>query len=354
VSSLAPLREASRLRIAQVATVATPVGPGQTGSIESIVALLASELSRLGHTVTVFGAAGSQAPCELVDTLPGTYGCDGAPPEWYTCEWVNLTRAVEQSQRFDVMHLHSYLWSLPLTPLARCPLVHTTHVLPYEEEARLRELYPEACVTAISHEQWRRYPELAPDAVVPHGLDLSQYTFRAQPDDYLCYLGRFIPGKGPLEAIDTARSLGMRLVLAGPADPYFEECVAPLVDGETVQYAGFVDPRTRDQLLGGARALLYPVQSPEPFGLVLAEAMACGTPVAALSLGAVPELVDDGLTGAIASDCAELADAVVRCLALDRTRVAERARDRFAAQRMASGYVEVYEGVVAEAPCRSW
>jgi glycosyltransferase involved in cell wall biosynthesis len=340
------LRDAAPLRIAQVATLATLVGPEATGSIESVVWLLARELTCLGHEVTVFAAHGSQSPGELVATLPGTYAANGSPPEWYTCEWVNMARAVEESERFDVMHLHAYLWSLPLTPLARCPLVHTTHVVPYEEEARLRELYPDACVTAVSHAQWRRFPQLASAPVVPHGLDLARYTLSEQPEDYLCYMGRFTAGKGPLEAIATARALGMRLVMAGPRDRYFAQHVEPLVDDRTIAYAGFLDPPARDRLLGGARALLYPLKAPEPFGLVIAEAMACGTPVAALTLGAVPELVEDGLTGALASTVEELPGAVLRCLALDRRRVAERARARFAAERMAADYLSVYSQAI--------
>ncbi|MCL2769351.1 MAG: glycosyltransferase family 4 protein [Solirubrobacterales bacterium] len=341
------------LRIAQVATLAAPVGPDAPGSIESMVWLLAQELTRLGHEVTVFGADGSRSPGELVTTLPGTYAVNGSPGEWYTCEWVNMTRAVEQSWRFDVMHMHAYLWSLPLTGLAGCPLVHTTHVLPYDDEARLRELYPDALVTALSHAQWRGHPELAPCTVVPHGLDLSRYTLSTQPQDYLCYLGRFIDGKGPLEAIATARALGMRLVMAGPRDRCFTQHVEPLVDNDTVEYVGFVDPPARDALLGGARALLYPVKAPEPFGLVIAEAMACGTPVAAIALGAAPELVEDGLTGALASSAEELPGAVERCLALDRRRIAEHARARFGAERMAADYLEVYSRAMAGAACLS-
>jgi glycosyltransferase involved in cell wall biosynthesis len=347
-------REIVPLRIAQVATLATPVAPQATGSIESMVWLLAQELTRSGHEVTVFAADGSQSPGELVTTLPGTYARNGSPSQWWTCEWVNMTRAIEQSERFDVMHLHTYLWSLPLTAIARCPLVHTTHVLAYDDEARLRELYPDAFVTALSHAQWSRYPALPPAAVVPHGLDLSRYTFSSEPGDYLCYLGRFTGGKGPLEAIATARALEMRLVMAGPRDSYFDEHVAPFVDDSTVEYVGFVDPPARDRLLGGARALLYPVQAPEPFGLVAAEAMACGTPVAALAVGAVPELVEDGISGALASTVEELPDAVRRCLTLDRRRVAERAQSLFAAERMAAHYLDVYVQAIERTACPSW
>jgi glycosyltransferase involved in cell wall biosynthesis len=145
----------------------------------------------------------------------------------------------------------------------------------------------------------------------------------------------------------------MRLVMAGPRDRDFAQHVEPLVDNETVEYAGFVDPSARDRLLGGARALLYPLKAPEPFGLVVAEAMACGTPVAALALGAVPELVEDGLTGALASTAEELPGAVLRCLMLDRRSVAEGARARFGAERMAADYLDVYSHAMERFACPS-
>src|SRR5262249_26881145 len=153
--------------------------------------------------------------------------------------WVNLCRAVEQSGRFDVLHSHAYLWGLPLGPLSRAPMVHTLHVCPYENEARLWSLYPGACVTAVSSYQWSRHPGLRPAAVVPHGVDPGQFTPEYAPGDYVCYLGRFTPGKGPLRAVAAARALGLRLLLAGPADDYYRDHVAPQVDGRSVEYVGY-------------------------------------------------------------------------------------------------------------------
>jgi glycosyltransferase involved in cell wall biosynthesis len=334
------------MRIAQVATVGTPVRRERSDSIESLVWLLSRELTRQGHEVTVFACAGSEVDGELVATLPGPYGTAGAPDDWQLCEWLNLCRAVEQSGRFDVLHSHAYLWGLPLQRLSRAPMVHTLHVSPYDEEARLWSLFPDARVTAVSASQWAAYPQYRPAAVIHHGVDPGQFTFRAEPEDYVCFLGRFIPGKGPLTAIAVARSLGLRLVLAGPPGDYFEEHVRPLVDGRSVEYAGYVSGAARDRLLGGARALLYPLQAPEPFGLVQVEAMLCGTPVVGLRLGAVPEVIDEGVTGYTASAEEDFGGQVLQSFTLDRRRVRQRAEECFSARRMAEQYARLYRELV--------
>jgi len=333
------------MRIAQVSTVGAPVRREGGGSIESLVWVLTRELARLGHEVTVFGVAGSEVAGELVAALPGPYGAPGSLDEWELCEWVNLCRAVEESGRFDVLHSHAYLWGLPLQRLARAPMVHTLHIVPDADHARLRRLAAPTCVTATSRHQWSAWPDLAPAAIVPHGLDLSQFDLSERPGEHLCWLGRFTREKGALEAIAVARALGRPIVLAGPPNAWFHEHVEPLVDGRDVRYAGLVDAAGRSRLLGGARALVYPILAPEAFGLVLVEAMLCGTPVAAIRLGAVAEIVEEGVTGFSVPAVSELAKAVTRCSGLDRRRVREAAERRFSADRMARDYVRVYESL---------
>lgn len=334
------------MRIAQVSTVCTPVRSENSGSVETLTWLLTQELTRLGHEVTVFATADSETPGTLAATLPGPYGQAGSPGDWQLCEWINLSRAVEESDRFHVLHSHAYLWGLPLARLARAPMVHTMHVLPGDDTALLWKMAPHTCVTALSRFQWSSFPELQPTAVIGHGVDASEFTYRSEPEDYVCFLGRFMPEKGPLVAIGTARALGLRLLLAGPRNAYYRERIAPLVDGRHVEYVGYVTGRHRDQLLGRARALLYPIQYPEPFGLVMAEAMMCGTPVAALRLGAVPEIIDEGVTGCSAVSVEEFGDQVVHALALNRRWIREQAESRFSAERMAREYLRVYERLV--------
>ncbi len=335
------------MRIAQIATLSAPVRQETGGSVESLLWLLTRELAKLGHEVTVFGTAGSEADGEVVVTMPGPYARDGAPEDWHLCEWVNLCRAVEQSGRFDVLHSHAYLWGIPLQPFSRAPMVHTTHIVPDGDSAKLWAAAPQSCVTAISRHQWSAFPELKPAAVISHGVDTTQFSFRGQPEEYVLYLGRFVSGKGPMLAIQTASQLGLRLVLAGPSNPYFREKIQPLVDGRNVEYAGFVTGQERSRLLGGARALIYPIQHPEAFGLVLVEAMLCGTPVAAMRLGAVPEIVEEGVSGFTAATREEFAPVVPKCFALDRKRIHQRARERFSAEKMAREYAAFYETMAA-------
>lgn len=335
------------MRIAQIATLATPVRQQGSGSIEGLVWLLTNELVKMGHEVTVFAVAGSKTDGRLVSTLPGTYGQNGAPGDWQVCEFINLCQAVELSGEFDVLHSHSYLYGLILQKLSKAPIVNTMHLSGSEEFARLWKQYSDACVTAISKYQWSAFPGLQPEAVIYHGVDSSQFTFQPDPEDYVCYLGRFTPGKGPLHAIAAAKSLGIRLILAGPRNDYYDKHIEPLVDGKSVEYiGGGIGGAQRDEFLGKARALLYPVQYPEPFGLVMVEAMMCGTPVAAINLGAVPEIIDEGITGYFSESREEFPKAILQAFNLNRSLTRARALERFSAERMAHQYVQVYEQLI--------
>jgi glycosyltransferase involved in cell wall biosynthesis len=335
------------VRIAQVASVATPVGRTGSGSIEQAVWTWSSGLVAHGHQVTVFGVAGSESPGELVTTLPEPYGHPGVPDEWRVAEFVHVARALEQADRFDVVHTHGYLYGLPLERLVTTPMVHTLHVMPAPEAAALVRLHPDATVTALSAYQWSEYPDLASPIVIPHGFPVEEFTVRTEPGDYLAYLGRFTEGKGAPQAIATARALGLPIRLAGWENDEYAAHVAPLVDGDQVRYVGPVRGVERDRFLGGARALLYPITAHEPFGMVMPEAMLCGTPVAAFRVGAVDEVVEDGVTGHTVPVGADLGDAVRAALTLDRARVARAARHRFASGTTTARFEALYDDVAA-------
>jgi glycosyltransferase involved in cell wall biosynthesis len=260
------------------------------------------------------------------------------------CELFNLAAAVERAEAFDVIHYQAAYtpMSLAFTRLSPAPVVQTVHHAPTIQEVALWSGYPEAPFVAVSKAQARLLAGLNVVAVVHHAVDTCAFAFRPHPDDYLLFLGRFTAGKGVLPAIDVARRTGMRLILAAAENDYYRNVVAPHVDQQRVIYAGEVDHVSKMALVGGARALLYPVQTGEPFGLVLAEAMACGTPVAALDRGAVREVVDEGITGAVFESLDALVAGLPGVLALDRGRVRARAVERFGADRMVYAYVYVY------------
>lgn len=337
------------MRIALVAPVAQSVPPARSGSIEAVTDLLVRGLVARGHDVTLFAAGSSETPAKLHATFREGYHADEALWPWELCELFNLAAAVERAPAFDVIHAQAEYAPLGLAfaRLSPAPVVHTVHHWPTDPEIALWSHYPEAPFIAVSAAQAQRLAGLTVAGVVHHAVDPAGLPYRPDPDDYLLFLGRFTAGKGVLEAIDAARRSGMRLVLAAAENDYYREAVAPLVDGDRVVYRGEVDPAGRAALLGGARALLYPLQSEEPFGLVLAEAMTCGTPVAALDRGAVGELLDDGVTGRAFDSLEELAGGIPRIATLDRARVRARALERFHPDRMAEGYARIYAELAA-------
>jgi glycosyltransferase involved in cell wall biosynthesis len=338
------------LRIAHVAPVATSIPPPKSGSVEQMSALLTEGLVARGHNVTLFATGDSTTRGRLHATFPHGYWHDADMWPWELYEMLNLSAAVERARDFDIIHFEAayYPISLAFTKLSAAPLVQTLHHAPSSSETGLWRQYPDAPFVAISAEQARRLSGANVVATVLHGIDTDGFTFRETPDDYVLFLGRFTPGKGVLEAIDVARRTGHRLLLAAARNEYYDEAIAPHVDDDRVVYVGEADFAAKVALYGGARALLYPVQSPEPFGLVLAEAMACGTPVAALDLGAVSEIVDRGVTGQVFATLDEMAAGLAGVFALDRRRIHTHAVARFGVDRMVDEYVAVYRRVVAQ------
>ena len=337
------------LRIAHVAPVATSVPPKRSGSVQSMTSLLTEGLVARGHHVTLFATGDSVTSATLSALYPRGYWHDADMWPWELYEMLNMAAAVERAAEFDIIHFEAgyYPLSLAFTRLSPTPIVQTVHHAPNAAEVALWARYPEAPFIAISEEQRRLLAGLNVAAVVLHSIDTDRFVFRDTPDDYLLFLGRFTEGKGVLQAIEVAKRVGLKLQLVAADEAYYREHVAPLVDGHQIVYFGEADFDTKVRLYGGARALLYPVQTGEPFGLVLAEAMTCGTPVAALDRGAVREVVEDGVTGIIFKDVDAMATGLDRVLALDRRRVRQRAMARFAVSRMVDGYVAAYHSILS-------
>jgi glycosyltransferase involved in cell wall biosynthesis len=337
-----------KLRIGHVGPVATSIPPPKSGSVQLMTSLLNEGLVARGHDVTLFATGDSRTRAKLHATFAHGYWEDEHMWPWELYEMMNLAAAVERAHEFDIIHFQAayYPMSLPFSRLSRAPLVQTLHHSPSEFEVALWSRYSEAPFVAISSEQARLLEGLNVAGIVLHGIDTARFAFSAQPDDYLLFLGRFTEGKGVLQAIEVAKRVGMRLVLAAAPEPYYHEQVAPLVDGAQIVYYGEADPNAVVTLYGGARALLYPIQAREPFGLVLAEAMSCGTPVAALDRGAVREVVDDGITGIVFDTLDDMVSGLARVLTLDRRRVRQHAVSRFGVDRMVDEYIAVYRRLV--------
>ena len=336
------------MKIAHVAPVATTIPPPKSGSVETMASLLTEGLVAHGHDVTLFATADSKTTAKLAAIYSHGYWHDENMWPWELYEMLNLAAAVERAREFDIIHYEAayYPMSLAFTRLSPTPIVQTLHHSPSRAEVALWARYPEAPFVAISNEQKMLLEGANVVGTVLHGIDTDNFTFRETPDDYLLFLGRFTKGKGVLQAIEVAKRLNMKLVLAAAEDDYYRQEVAPHVDGTQIIYYGEADFDAKVRLFGGARALVYPVQAREPFGLVLAEAMACGTPVLALDLGAVREVVDQGVTGMVFSDLGEMVDNLPKVFALDRHRIRERAVERFGVERMVNEYMAVYERIL--------
>jgi glycosyltransferase involved in cell wall biosynthesis len=335
------------LRIAQIAPVAAPVRPGDGDSIEQLVGLLSDELVRRGHDVTLYATADSVTRARLRSRFARGYDEDPELWDWQYREMLHAAAAFEHAADHDVVHAHDLHFALPFAGLVDVPIVDTQHI-DGSPEVRDAQRHAANLHVAVASEAQRRALGAGIEAtVIPHGIDVRAFPYSPGSGDHLLFLGRMIPDKGPLEAIAIARAAGRRLVLAGPLVEGFDLGLDEHVDGEQVRYLGRVDHPTRNRLLGDAAALLFPVRHPEPFGLVMVEAMACGTPVLAVELGAVREIVEPGVTGFTSPSWQGLAELVEPAVALDRLAIRERALARFDYRRMVDGYEALYERIVA-------
>jgi glycosyltransferase involved in cell wall biosynthesis len=348
-----------RLRIALLAPPWIPVPPPGYGGIESVVAHLALGLVRREHDVTLLAAPGSASPARVVALLehdhPSEIGNTRIEVDHVVQAIETVADAAEQ-RPFDIVHDHSGFVMFAMAEAMPAPVLHTVHgPLDAETAAFYGRHAHRAWVAGLSSSQLRDAPpNLRCVGAIPNPMDVDAWPFAAEKDDYLLWIGRMTAEKGPHRAIAAARAAGRRLIMAGPVQPgqqeFFESEVAPHVDGTTVQYVGEVGGAVKQRLYADAAGLLMPIRWAEPFGMVMAEAMVCGTPVIAFREGAAPEVVVDGVSGFVVADEAEMATAIGRLPEIDPAGCRATVERRFGIDVIAGRYERAYRQVIAARP----
>jgi glycosyltransferase involved in cell wall biosynthesis len=345
--------EGTKLKIAQIAPLMESVPPRLYGGTERIVSYLTEELVGLGHEVTLFASGDSITAANLVPCVPKALRLDASVRDPIPYYMLMLDRVRQRVDDFDVLHFHIDQFHFPLFRSIAGRTVTTLH-----GRQDLPDLLPlylgfgDMPLVSISDAQRRPVPDANFAGTVHHGIPahLHRGTAKARAG-YLAFLGRISPEKRPDRAISIARALGIPLKIAAKVDRvdevYFKTQIEPMLEGGGVEFIGEINDREKTQFLGDAQALLFPVDWPEPFGLSMIEAMACGTPVLAFRCGSVPEIVEDGITGAIVETMEEAIAALPRVIALDRKKVRQRFERRFSATRMAKDYVGIYRSLLA-------
>ncbi|HEX2240606.1 MAG TPA: glycosyltransferase family 4 protein [Actinomycetota bacterium] len=340
------------MRIAQVAPLAEAVPPKLYGGTERVVSWLTEELVAQGHDVTLFASGDSRTSAKLVACAPQGLRLLGIS-DFTASHLVMLDQVRRRADEFDIIHLHIDVLPFPLfRDLSHKCLVTLHGRLDLPDFRPIYEAFPSMPLVSISNAQRAPLPaHMNWLATVHHGLDPDAYQFYESGGDYLAFLGRISPEKRPDRAIEIAKKAGMPLRIAAKVDPvdeqYFRTKVAPLLDDPLIEFVGEVGGGDKRAFLGNARALLFPIDWPEPFGLVMIEAMAVGTPVIAWRNGSVPEVVSDGVSGAIVESIDDAVRAVSTPGAFSRKAVRQCFEARFTAKRMAADYLAAYKELLS-------
>jgi len=335
------------MKIAQVAPLIESVPPRLNGGTERIVSYLTEELVRLGHDVTLFASGDSITSAELVPCCARALRLDPTVRDIIPHFMLMIDKVRERADEFDILHFHIDVFNFPLFRSLAARTLTTLH-----GRQDLGDLKPFYCrfdempLVSISNNQRKPLPHAHFVATVHHGIPPELHRPSFEQGNYLAFLGRISPEKRPDRAIRIARSAGIPLKIAAKVDKvdedYFRNDILPLLDSPDVEFIGEVNEREKTKFLGEAAALLFPVDWPEPFGLVMIEAMACGTPVLAFRCGSIPEVIDEGITGKMVDSEKEAIAALPEILSYDRSAVRQRFEERFTSKRMAKDYVSTY------------
>jgi glycosyltransferase involved in cell wall biosynthesis len=347
------------MRIAQVAPLAESVPPPGYGGTERVVSYLTEELVREGHEVTLFASADSRTAAELIPCAPQGLRLDESVTDPIAHAIVELECVAAEASRFDVIHWHVDYFHFPMSRRLGVPNVTTLHGrLDIPDLAAVYREFGEMPVVSISDDQRTPLEGANWAATIYHGMPIDELLPLSDPTGaYLAFLGRISPEKRADRAIEVARRADLPLRIAAKVDPadrdYFEKEIEPLLEADHVDFIGEIGPEEKNEFLGNARALLFPIDWSEPFGLVMIESMACGTPVIAYRSGSVPEVIDEGVTGFVVDDIEPAVAAVHRLDEIDRAACRRRFEERFSVERMARDYVRVYEQLIADGTHRS-
>ena len=343
------------MRIAQVAPLLESVPPHLYGGTERVVSYLTDELVRQGHDVTLFASGDSVTDAQLIPCSARSLRLDPDVVDPFALQTVEIELVAAQSTRFDVIHWHVDYFHFPISRRLATPSVTTLHGrLDIPELQQVYDEYGDMPVVSISDDQRAPLPQAHWVATVHHGLPADELEPRLERGEYLAFLGRISPEKGADRAIEVARRAGLPLRMAAKVDDadraYFEEHIEPLLEADHVEFIGEISSDEKADFLGRASALLFPIDWSEPFGLVMIEAMACGTPVIAYRWGSVPEVIQDGVNGFIVDDIDGSVAAIQRLDTLSRAGCRRAFEERFTAARMARDYLALYEHLRAKGP----
>ncbi|MCM5680806.1 glycosyltransferase family 4 protein [Schlegelella sp. S2-27] len=347
------------MKIAQVAPLFESVPPKGYGGTERVVSYLTEALVAQGHQVTLFASGDSLTAAELVPVVDRAIRLDPRRPEWLVWHTVMLDEVFSRAATFDAIHFHVDFLHYPLARVCPAPCVTTLHGrLDLQDLPPLHRHFSEHPLVSISDSQRKPMPSANWCATVHHGLPRDLYRFHAQPDDYFAFIGRVSPEKRLDRAIEIAVRCNTRLRIAAKVDTadqlYFEHHIRPLLAHPLVEFVGEIGECEKNDFIGRARALLFPIDWPEPFGLVMIEAFACGTPVVAYRCGSVPEVMRDGITGVIVEHQDEAVAAARSIGRIDRRRCREEFERRFTSATMAARYVEVYQTLIGTRSNLPW
>ena len=345
------------MKIAQVAPLYESVPPHGYGGTERVVSYLTEELVREGHDVTLFASGDSKTAAHLVACAPRSLR-QGKAVDTLAHHILMLEHVFQRANEFDLTHFHIDYLHFPLSRRTSANQLTTLHGrLDLPDLPLLYDEFAEMPLVSISNSQRKPLSQANWVGTVYHGLPASSFTFREKPEKYLLFLGRISPEKRVDRAIEIARRAHRKLKICAKIDRadryYFNKHIKHLLDHPSIEFVGEVGHEKKNELLGGASALLFPIDWPEPFGLVMIEALACGTPVIAFPCGSVPEIVIQGKTGFIVNEIEEAVDAVHRIGSIDRKECRREFEDRFTDRHMAEDYIQIYEQQLAKGTARA-